>query len=321
MSIKEGKRRPARVQLDPSLVHENGKPDQTGQAFNIWYSKWTGGENNGRVGLVHAKHLCNVAKDSGYTKADRYLEEGQINRSHYFCLYFARGYCCNGKNCEFLHRTPSELDIFPPTVDCFGREKFMDYRDDMSGIGSFGRVNKTLYVGRINDTSKGIEERLTKRFSEFGDIKYVKALKDSNAAFVSYKLESQAQFAKEAMYCQSIVPGNENETLNIRWANEDPSFLSKKRKYEEEEEMSMEAARKLLAQLQSQNMNKKQKISISESKNDRRDVKTETAPVEERERGIDMDLLDELFRLRKSQPQMPISEGLISGYSSSDDNE
>ena len=128
-------RSPARVQLDPSLVKENSKPDQTGQVFNIWYNKWTGGENNGRRGITHAKHRCNVVLDSGYTRADKHAREGEINRTHYICLYFARGYCCNGKNCDYLHRIPNELDIFSPTVDCFGRERFMDYSDDKSGIG------------------------------------------------------------------------------------------------------------------------------------------------------------------------------------------
>lgn len=323
MSLKEGKRRPARVQLDPALVHENGKPDQTGQVFNIWYSKWTGGENNGRTGLIHAKHSCNVTKDSGYTKADKYSEEGQINRSHYFCLYFARGYCCNGKNCEYLHRIPGELDIFPPTVDCFGREKFIDYRDDMSGIGSFGKVNKTLYVGRINNMSKGAEDRIRKRFSEFGDVRSVKTLKDSSSAFVAYKLESQAQFAKEAMYCQSIVPGDENETLNIRWANEDPSFYSKKRKHEEEEEMSMEAARQLLAQLQARNDNKNGSISDSKSTEDKSNERKKLKIVDEieSEQGLDMALLEELSKRRKSQKKESIPVSLVTGYSSSDESD
>jgi hypothetical protein len=36
------------------------------------------------------------------------------------------------------------IDILPDTaLDCFGREKHADYRDDMGGVGSFGRQNRT----------------------------------------------------------------------------------------------------------------------------------------------------------------------------------
>lgn len=34
------KRRPARVQVDPSTVREDDRPPQTGSTFNIWYLKW-----------------------------------------------------------------------------------------------------------------------------------------------------------------------------------------------------------------------------------------------------------------------------------------
>jgi hypothetical protein len=47
--------------------------------------------------------------------------------------------------------------MFSPNVDCFGRDKHADYRDDMGGAGSFMRQNLTLYVGRIHVTDD-IEE-------------------------------------------------------------------------------------------------------------------------------------------------------------------
>lgn len=34
------KRRPARVQVDPSTVTEEDRPPQIGTVFNIWYLKW-----------------------------------------------------------------------------------------------------------------------------------------------------------------------------------------------------------------------------------------------------------------------------------------
>lgn len=74
----------------------------------------------------------------------------------------------------------------------FGREKHGQYRDDMGGVGSMLRVNKTLYVGRINeetslsfrrasanpkdnldDTGKTPMSRIVRRhFSEWGEIEH-----------------------------------------------------------------------------------------------------------------------------------------------------
>jgi hypothetical protein len=313
----------ARCQLDPSLVKENSKPDQSGQVFNIWYSKWTGGETNGRTGLVHAKHRCDVKRDSGYTGADKYIKEGQINRTHYFCLYFARGYCCNGKNCEYLHRIPTDFDIFSPTVDCFGREKFMDYRDDMSGIGSFKKVNKTLYINRIADISGNIELKISKCFSDFGDISYIKVLFDKNAAFVSYKLESQAQFAKEAMYGQSLIIGNISETLNVRWANEDPKYSSRKRNRDEQNELSMESARKLLQMLKEDSASRIQKevkkVNVVDDVKDlhsNEEIELQTVKV-----GLNFDILKQLQQKRTSSSTNQLSTKLVNGYSSSEDED
>lgn len=317
-------KRPARVQLDPALVKENSKPEQSGQVFNIWYNKWCGGENNGRTGLVHAKHRCDVKRDSGYTKADKYVKPGEINKSDYFCLYFARGYCCNGKKCDYLHRIPTDLDIFPTTVDCFGREKFMDYRDDMSGIGSFGKVNKTLYINRISDMHNNIEMRLSKCFGEFGDVSYVKALPGKNAAFVSFKLESQAQFAKESMYGQSLTPGNTSETLDIRWANDDPKYSARKRARDEENEMSMETARKLLQILKEQNSAKKQKTESpgkEQLHNYNQEKFDDTDAQNYQQNGIQLNLLQTLAKQRSESINSQPSTSIVTGYSSSEEDD
>jgi hypothetical protein len=56
--------------------------------------------------------------------------------------------------------------------DCFARDKFSDYRDDMGGVGSFTRQNRTLYIGRIKETGPGNEtEEIVKRhFKMWGEI-------------------------------------------------------------------------------------------------------------------------------------------------------
>jgi len=178
------KRRPARVQKEGFSTE---RPAQTGTIFNIWYNKWSGGDREDAYSSKQqAKGRCNVATDSGFTKADTIP-------GSYFCVYFARGLCPKGQDCEYLHRLPNSRvekegglgDIFPSNVDCFGRDKFSDYRDDMGGVGSFMRVNRTLYVGRIH-TSDDIEEVVARHFQEWGQIERVRVLPARGVAFVTY---------------------------------------------------------------------------------------------------------------------------------------
>jgi hypothetical protein len=80
------KRRPARPQVDPSTITSK-PPPQTGTVFNIWYNKWSGGDREDKYLSKHAAlSRCNIAKDSGYTRADKVA-------GSYFCLFFARGLC------------------------------------------------------------------------------------------------------------------------------------------------------------------------------------------------------------------------------------
>lgn len=161
------KKRPARVQMDPDEVSSE-PPVQTGTIFNIWYNKWSGGDREDKyLSQTKAKGRCNVAKDSGYTKADSMV-------GSYFCIHFARGLCSRGQDCDKLHRLPNTFDLFNPNVDCFGRDKFSDYRDDMGGVGSFMRQNRTVYVGRIHVTDD-IEEIVARHFAEWGQIERSKS--------------------------------------------------------------------------------------------------------------------------------------------------
>lgn len=183
---------------------------------------------------------CVVATDSGYTKADK--TSGQA----FFCLYFARGLCSRGKTCEYLHRLPTVTDMFPPNLDCFGRDKFADYRDDMGGVGSFLRQNRTLYIGRISVT-ENVEEAVARNFGEWGEVERIRVLNNRGVAFVTYLNESSAQFAKEAMAHQSLgEPESGDEVLNVRWATEDPNPLAQAREKRRLEEQAADAIRKLL---------------------------------------------------------------------------
>jgi hypothetical protein len=246
------KRRPARPQVDPSTM-ESEPPPQTGTIFNIWYNKWSGGDReDAYLSKTAAKGRCNVAKDTGYTKADKVP-------GSYFCLFFARGICPKGPECEYLHRLPGIHDMFNPNVDVFGRDKHSDYRDDMGGVGSFMRQNRTIYVGRIH-VSDDIEEVVARHFAEWGQVersKYsvllvrrtrantnpVRVLNTRGVAFITYSNESNAQFAKEAMAHQSL---DHNEILNVRWATADPNPMAQAREARRIEEQAAEAVRRAL---------------------------------------------------------------------------
>ncbi|KAL3425710.1 pre-mRNA splicing factor cwc2 [Phlyctema vagabunda] len=229
------KKRPARPQVDPSTMKDE-PPPQTGTIFNIWYNKWSGGDREDKyASKTAAAGRCNVAKDTGYTKADK------INGS-FFCLFFARGICPKGQECEYLHRLPGIHDMFNPNVDVFGRDKHSDYRDDMGGVGSFMRQNRTIYVGRIH-VSDDIEEVVARHFAEWGQVERIRVLNTRGVAFITYSNEANAQFAKEAMAHQSL---DHSEILNVRWATADPNPMAQAREVRKIEEQAAEAVRRAL---------------------------------------------------------------------------
>ncbi|KAH8821652.1 hypothetical protein F5884DRAFT_688999 [Xylogone sp. PMI_703] len=231
------KRRPARPQIDPSEITSE-PPPQSGTIFNIWYNKWSGGDREDKyLSQTAAKGRCNIARDSGYTKADKVP-------GSYFCLFFARGVCPKGQDCEYLHRLPGPQDIFNSNVDCFGRDKFSDYRDDMGGVGSFMRINRTIYVGRIHVTDD-IEEVVARHFAEWGQIERIRVLNTRGVAFITYTHVANAEFAKEAMAHQSLDSGG-SEVLNVRWATADPNPMAQAREARRIEEQAAEAIRRAL---------------------------------------------------------------------------
>ena len=233
--IIKKKRRPARPQVDASTLTSE-PPPQTGTIFNIWYNKWSGGDHDDKyLSNDPAPGRCNIARDSGYTRADKV-------RGAFFCLYFASGVCPKGHECDYLHRLPTLHDLYNPNVDCFGRDKSSDYRDDMDGVGSFMRQNRTLYVGRIHVTDD-IEEVVARHFQEWGQIDRIRVLTGRGVAFVTYTNEANSQFAKMAMSRQSL---DHNEIINVRWATADPNPLAQKREAQAIEEQAAEAVRRAL---------------------------------------------------------------------------
>ena len=118
------------------------------------------------VSKTKSQTRCSIKRDAGLTRAN-------TTGMKYCCLFFSRGCCPYGWECEYRHLLPDPTDSLPDSSkDCFARDKFADYRDDMGGVGSFTRQNRTLYVGRIKETGVGAEteEVVIRHFKEWGEI-------------------------------------------------------------------------------------------------------------------------------------------------------
>jgi hypothetical protein len=204
--------------------------------YNIWYHKvsgdWDFSQRDKRSNAVEAR--CNIKRDAGRTRGDSMP-------GAYICIFFSRGACYLGEECTFLHRRPTDEDENRVDLmhDVFGRERHKTDRDDMGGVGSFNRDNRTLYVGGLK-TNAGVnlEEQIIKHFAEWGDLEYVRVIHAKGIAFVRYRLRAAAEFAKEAMGDSSL---GHDETLNIRWANEDPNPATRNTQEKEKQEKGADA--------------------------------------------------------------------------------
>ncbi|KAI0312101.1 hypothetical protein OF83DRAFT_1166101 [Amylostereum chailletii] len=233
---KQKKIKPARKQVKAGDVEKKETP-QTGKEYNIWYNKWAGGDREDSYSnKTKSQTRCNIKRDAGLTRAN-------TTGIRYCCLFFARGCCPYGWECEYLHLLPDPATALPDSSkDCFARDKFSDYRDDMGGVGTFTRQNRTLYIGRIKETGVGAdtEEVVRRHFKEWGEIERIRVLQYRSVAFVTYVHELSAQFAKESMACQSL---DNDEILNVRWATEDPNPTQKVAEKRRLEDIGQEAIR------------------------------------------------------------------------------
>ncbi|KAI5964591.1 CWC2 [Candida pseudojiufengensis] len=306
--------KPARLQVDINSLqeHENLPPQQIGSStFNVWFLKYSGGDSSAINSFVKSKFRVNIERDQGYTKA---------RNNSPICLFFSRGCCYMGSNCKYYHCTPNKLKNVNTNyaVDCFGRNKTSDYNDDMDGVGSFNKINKTLYVGGLT-MKPNIEELLSKNFEEFGDVEKVKVIYNKSIAFITMKTENDAQFAKEAMDRQCLIHyeysspstttpssssntsnsekslGSSNkiksskEVLHIRWANPDRNPEAQAQEKRKFEELAMDTVKSML----NSDTTKRIKISEENSQDSNGKIRSPTEVVEVEELDDDLDEDDE----------------------------
>ncbi|KAG2196550.1 uncharacterized protein EV154DRAFT_516116 [Mucor mucedo] len=208
--------RPARVQVTQAELDDYLKDKRPeGGTYNIWHHRYSGLERDFNKQSVRPKFKVDIARDAGLTIGSR-------NKNAYFCLFFAKGMCSQGPKCAMWHRVPTTEDKLETTIDCFGRDKFTEFRQDMGGVGGFIRENRTLYVGRIA-ISSDTENVIRRQFGQFGPLERVRILKNRGVAFVTYKTRANAEFAREAMMNQNL---ENNEIINVRWATADPNAIA-----------------------------------------------------------------------------------------------
>ena len=210
--LKEWLKRPARQQVEESkreIAYTEGHYD-----YNIWYDKYLSDRTEDKEKIA-AEYKCNPLLDTGYTRADKQ----QKKNISYFCLYFARGCCCEGVNCKYYHHVPTfeECQNIENSKDIFGRSRFATSLKDNGGIGLFTKNCRILYVTDLKkkDQDKEMVKLIYENFEKFGEIEDIQYLPLKASCYIKFSHRCFAEFAKEAMMKQAMVG---EEILTITWA-------------------------------------------------------------------------------------------------------
>jgi hypothetical protein len=149
--------------------------------------------------------------------------------SGYCCLYFARGICHHGADCNYLHRVPSAADearhYSEPQYDIFGRDRVAE-TGRTKGVGSYSRECTTLYAyigGAATLPAATLAQLVRENFAEWGPVDDVTVVAAKAIAFVRYRWRASAEFAKAAMHQQTLAGAESSAVLDVRWANDDPN--------------------------------------------------------------------------------------------------
>lgn len=230
----------------PARVQQTRAPDKPqyvegSEDFNVWYGKYEK-DRSSRKERERAGFRCDPQQDSGWTEADKLGAAASA-----FCIFFARGECNHGHRCTYYHHIPTADDLLlhDEAHDIFGRERHSSHRDDMGGVGSFNSDGRSLFIGDLRfdraakDAVKQVETELWNQFGIWGTLVEVKVLPAKAIAFVRYASRGSAEFAKEAMANQRLGLA---ECISVRWAREDPSLQSSKRRCIEHQHLVTDAA-------------------------------------------------------------------------------
>ena len=236
LQLKEWLKRPARQQVEESkreIAYTEGHYD-----YNIWYDKYLSDRTEDKEKIA-AEYKCNPTLDTGYTRADKQ----QKKNNSYFCLYFARGCCCEGVNCRYYHHVPTfeEVQFIENSKDIFGRSRFATSLKDNGGVGLFTKNCRTLYVSDIKKLEKKDQNRemvklIYENFSKFGEIEDIQYLPLKASCYIKFSHRCFAEFAKEAMMKQAMVG---EEILSIVWAYNYKELDPMEQKIIEKEEENM----------------------------------------------------------------------------------
>ena len=215
LQLQEWLKRPARQQVEESkreIAYTEGHYD-----YNIWYDKYLSDRTEDKE-KIPAETKCNPTLDTGYTRADKQTKKN----NSYFCLYFARGCCCEGVNCRYYHHVPTfeEVQYIENGKDIFGRSRYATSLKDNGGVGLFTKNCRTLYVSDIKKLEKKDQNRemvklIYENFSKFGEIEDIQYLPLKASCYIKFSHRCFAEFAKEAMMKQAMVG---EEILSIVWA-------------------------------------------------------------------------------------------------------
>lgn len=206
--------------------------------YNIWShrrQKGFGPPKEGRGTKQKSEYRCHADLDSGWTRGER-------AGCTYCCLYFARGICHHGSDCNYLHRVPTEADeahhAKQPQYDIFGRDRIAE-TGSTKGVGSYNRQCTTLYIylgGAATQPVQELHDAITKDFREWGPVQDVSVKPSKSIAFVRYAWRASAEFAKAAMHQQTLRGILADHVLDVRWANDDPNPKSQLRVKRDQEE-------------------------------------------------------------------------------------
>ncbi|ELU41020.1 procyclic acidic repetitive domain-containing protein [Rhizoctonia solani AG-1 IA] len=170
------------------------KPAYHMRPAHIWYNKWAGGDR----------------EDSYSNTAASFLREDVV---------------------RMVMNANISMTFHPPPHQCPTLQKTVSPETNLQTIETIWVVldpfhDKIEHYILAELKRLGLDRKRRKLFE-------VRVLQHRSVAFVTYADEANAQFAKEAMACQSM---DNDEILNVRWATEDPnpqSKLAEKRRLED----------------------------------------------------------------------------------------